>query len=532
MQNRNRVNRQASRGALGAANKPYSRSPESHSRDRGRDSRRRSRERRSRSPDRRERNDRSSGRFERPLRYSESRQRLRLSPRRSIEGDMNDVMLPSHAFGNQPYSPTSEILVQEAQEAYSGGVSLTNNLGMVQEQQFLMSNNVEIVQSSIVRFEEPKHFQAPQLNFQPQVNVSNTFDEQTVPDFDPQNAEISARNWISLVSETAKKHNWTEDEKKYFMSSKLKGAAKQWYITTNKVQEPWHRITQQFYQAFPSDMEYASLLRAMMNREKQSDESYATYFDSKTGLLNNCGITGGKAVSCIIGGIKNTQLRKDAYKQNFSDINTLYQYVRQYEQMEITMPDQTLTKKGKLCRSCNNYGHLAKFCNALPVNDTELPVIMYGALSEVLTLKKYFVKVNINGVDFLGYIDVKSMATTVKEATLQVANVNYRKSYQTISGFNRSIISSIGETEVTMKVDKAEASVAVYVIPDHIQAISVVVGQNFLSRSDVLFVEDEEIIHLYKQSEPNVLPFSNMQNSYINNSLIGKCYFYLLFFFF
>lgn len=546
------------------------------SRGRNRDKHVRNRERRRGSPNRRDRNAKDSrkawtssrreDRFEElseckefgrsSLHRSRSKESLRMSPPSSLGQDINDVVISDGIFNEHRFSLASE-------ESFSNGNSFINRSENFVEQRFSPPQTIELRQPAPSRIfiesppdnhslnsnlmqQESCSYINEQLRFEQKLpEENNSFgtasvsifnkNEVDIPNFDPQTSTYTSRQWINMIDKAGNNFNWTKDEKKYFMSTKLVGAAKQWYVSTNKTAEDWHKVRSDFFVAFPSDMEFERLLRKMLAREKSMDESYANYFDHKISLLDSCGITGPKAVSCVIGGFKDGKLKQQAFAQYFSNIDALYQFVRKYENTRETQPQQNNNNKAfnKKNRRMQAIGNAARnWFKKNKINETERSIIMFGALSKIITLDKYYVTVKVNGVAFPGYIDFKSQVTTVQEQTLTVARTEFRKCFETVSGFNSCIISSIGQGEANIEVDEASAVICVYVIPNHIQAIPVVIGQSFLQHPSVVILQDDETIHLYQQPNQGMPSFMNRQPgcSVDENQTIGKCYFYLLFF--
>lgn len=341
---------------------------------------------------------------------------------------------------------------------------------------------------------------------------------ETIPEFDPDHSQLTAREWIRLVDFIGHKKRWTKEEKKYHMSQKLVGVGRQWYLATNKVECTWSALKQQFISAFPSDMDYYTLLQNMFDRKKKKEESYASYFTQKVGLLENCGITGAKAVSCIIGGLPPSKVREAAFRQYFRTIDALYEFLHEDEKQEIANSKiAEIEKKEKAQKSVNNVKKQYR-------KTTPLGKVMFGALGKVQTIDKYFVDVQVNGTRFRGYIDFKSAVCTIREETAKFAGLDYQRCYESVVGFNGYSVSTVGQVKAAIAIDQGLAIVDVYICPDHIQAIPVVVGQNFLRRPDILVMQDNQSINIYQQGEnvnfslraSGAYPFS-MQGNYLSN---------------
>lgn len=369
--------------------------------------------------------------------------------------------------------------------------------------------------------------ETPQLDNEEILNGSLA-NMETIPEFDPENSQLTAREWIRVVDLVAQKKKWTKEEKKYHMSQKLIGVGRQWYLATNKADCIWTALKQQFISAFPSDMDYYTLLHNMFERKKKKDESYASYFTQKVGLLENCGITGGKAISCIIGGLPSSKIRESAFRQHFKTVDSLYEYLREDEKQESNTSFEAEKKLQKVqvvkertvkCFSCGGRDHLKKHCRKAIASDK----IMFGALGKVQTVDRYYVDVQVNGTLFRGYIDFKSAVCTIREETAKFAGLDYQRCYESVMGFNGYSVSTVGQVKAAIAIDQGLAIVDVYICPDHIQAIPVIVGQNFLRRPDILVMQDDKSINIYQQGEnanfpgrgPASYPFA-MQGKYVD----------------
>lgn len=368
--------------------------------------------------------------------------------------------------------------------------------------------------------------ETPQLDGEEVLN-SSLVNVETIPEFDPDTASITAREWIRIIDHLAQKKKWTKEERKYHMSQKLVGVGRQWYLAMNNVDCSWQILKQQFISAFPSDMDYCKLLHNMMERKKKKEESYATYFTSKVGLLENCGITGGKAVSCIIGGLPFSRIREVAFRQQFKTVDALYEFLREDEKQEnsanLEPEKKAQTAKDKSRAYAGTKSQVKKNWKKEPAPTK----IMFGALGKIQTIDRYFVDVQVNGTLFRGYIDFKSAVCTIREETAKFSGLDYQRCYESVMGFNGCSISTVGHVQAAIAIDQGLAIVDVYVCPDHIQAIPVVVGQSFLRRADILVMQDDKSINIYQQGEGANFPRGHpaypfaMQGKYVRIQFTG-----------
>ncbi|KAJ8954691.1 hypothetical protein NQ318_011384 [Aromia moschata] len=121
---------------------------------------------------------------------------------------------------------------------------------------------------------------------------------------------------------------WSEDITIFNALYKLKGLALVWYKGLKSVNHLWEEWKQMLIRGFPSQKDFCDSLETMLRRRKRHDETFAQYFYEKQALLNACKIQGADAVSCIIGGINDTQVRVDTKAANCKDSEALFDYPR------------------------------------------------------------------------------------------------------------------------------------------------------------------------------------------------------------
>lgn len=306
---------------------------------------------------------------------------------------------------------------------------------------------------------------------------------ETIPEFDPGNAELTARDWVRIIDMIAQKKKWSCEERKYHMSQKLIGIGRQWYTATNSSECTWGDLKEKFIVAFPSDMDYYTLLIKMIDRKKTDDESYATYFTEKIRLIEKCGITGAKAVSCIIGGLCSSRLKEVAFRQSFKTPEALYEFICGDDGQD---PE----------KEAINYEYFK--CRIKPRKMALTTKIMFRALGKVQTANGFFRDVQVNGTNFRGFIDFNSAVCTIREDTACIVSLDYQKRYRLVVGFNGYNVPTVGLVRTRIAVELGTAIVNVYVCPDNIQAVPVIVGQNFLSSPDILVKEYNRNISIYQ----------------------------------
>ncbi|KAF2903588.1 hypothetical protein ILUMI_02608 [Ignelater luminosus] len=357
----------------------------------------------------------------------------------------------------------------------------------------------------------------PQEHFMEQRSQKDFQDADTplIPEFNPELSRLSSYEWIRLVEDTAKQYEWQKDEKQYIMASRLAGYARQWYLTAGVRYKTWNDLKFAFLQAFPTEMSYFNLLQKMIARVKEDTESMTSYFHHKVALLNACEIQGRKAVSCIIGGLQNKSVQMKAKAQNFEDPDELYLFLRSNDAESLPVEVKNEKDKppiiNKKCFICKEVGHIKSQCPNRPKGERDpredkkepsmFNKVMHGSLSRAPTFHKYFTEININGITLKAYVDQTSECTTIRQATANHLKLPVKKDYKVIRGFAGNSFSSIGIVEVPLCIDRAIANVQLCVIPDHLQAIPVIVGQNFTEQSHIVIMKDGEKVRFYQRMD-------------------------------
>ncbi|KAJ8965562.1 hypothetical protein NQ314_004062, partial [Rhamnusium bicolor] len=106
---------------------------------------------------------------------------------------------------------------------------------------------------------------------------------------------------------------------------------------------------------------------------------------------------------------------------------------------------------------------------------------------------------------------------------------HYRLHNKVIGGYGGSIVNVIGETDVFLKVDRAEGSVKALIVPNSAQEIPVMIGQTFLNRPEVLTIVFGETVRLLSAEDdlnavlnlPSKIPLWVKENTVIRPKTIA-----------
>lgn len=152
--------------------------------------------------------------------------------------------------------------------------------------------------------------------------------ENAVPDFDPLRKEQSIEMWLNKVNECRVIYGWSDKQLMHFALPKLRGYAKRWYEGLPSVLFSWQEWEEKLLNAFPSEENYGLMLTDMLAKRARIGDSLEEYYYEKLALVNRCGITGMRAVECILHGIDERSVRMGAEAVQYDDPRELLVYLR------------------------------------------------------------------------------------------------------------------------------------------------------------------------------------------------------------
>ncbi|KAG7310665.1 hypothetical protein JYU34_003468 [Plutella xylostella] len=377
------------------------------------------------------------------------------------------------------------------------------------------------------------------------VNRNDTFDRlssvhNTVPEFDPSKKEQTMSMWLHKVNECSSIYGWSEKQIVHYALPKLRGVAQRWYEGLSSVLFTWEEWQSKLLQAFPSDENYGQMLSDMLAKRARYTDSLEDYFYDKVALINRCGISGKRAVECILHGIDDRSVRLGAEAVQFDDPNKLLPYLRnakaarpngdrklvkgpipknsdlQTRPVSRAVRCLNCKKDGhtvsecrlpiKKCGKCSRVGHETEQCYAKTVAAPDKTVMKISDCIETIEelpkrikdVSKKFNKVAlINGVTFDAFIDFGSECTMMKLSEFRKIYSEYdTTNLPLLKGFGNSVVQAIGKRQVQVLIDSVAADVELIVVPDNAMHVPLLVGQTYTEQPHIVITKTSDYLEI------------------------------------
>nr|CAI5851486.1 unnamed protein product [Callosobruchus analis] len=363
-----------------------------------------------------------------------------------------------------------------------------------------------------------------------------TVNPNCIPEFNPSNENESCARWLDKIDQLAHINQWDEKVVIYHMQSRLAGLAKTWYNNLDDYRHSWDQWKQLLIQAFPDHQDFPTNLKNMIFRVKNPGETWTEYYFAKQQLLRQCQITGKNAIAMIIDGISDVTVQSGAKVGRYASPEDLYrEYLSTLENTRHRRPnpytkpdflrktdkyrpehiknshhksDSNRKIRGK-CYNCGEVGHMQSHCpkeqldalckklghsvekcfrnkNNRPKSN-EHKTLMCDTQGKT-NMNGYYVDCSINGDLLKGFIDSGCEIVTIRESDAKLAGLSWVDSEVCLNGYGGGTSKVLGISKVNLKVDLFDSNVPVYVVPDHLQTMAILIGRSVLSNPEAITV--------------------------------------------
>ncbi|KAI5633527.1 immunoglobulin i-set domain-containing protein [Phthorimaea operculella] len=336
--------------------------------------------------------------------------------------------------------------------------------------------------------------------------------------------------WLKKVNECATVYGWDERTTVHFAMQKLSGLAKTWYESLSSILFTWSEWQVKLLNAFPCEQNYGQMLEDMLKRRSRPNELIENYFYEKVALLNQCEITGRRAVDCIIHGITDRTMRSSALALRCEDPDQLLKFLlsnnkeifttqqiqkdRQvklgedrtnfktnprvnsnlycYNCKEKGHPFSRCTKPLIKCSSCDKVGHKSERCREKqePGSSKSNTVAKTMRISASNRDDKFFKDVSVEGLTLDAFLDLGSEVTLIKKSVFDKLGVDHDHVPTFMKGFGDGLVESLGSAKLNLAVDGVGAVVSCRVVEDHLLDKSMLVGQSYSEQPHIVVYKD------------------------------------------
>ncbi|KAJ3653992.1 hypothetical protein Zmor_013208 [Zophobas morio] len=367
---------------------------------------------------------------------------------------------------------------------------------------------------------------------------------ESISEFTPGNPNLSSAKWIAKIEQLAKINNWDEPTMIFLMQSRLSGLARRWYDNLSTYRLSWKEWKKLLVKSFPEHRDFATTLRALVNRMKLPTESWERYYFDKVELTNACDINGHRAVSCIIDGIEDPSVQAGARAGRYTSPDRLYAEYISVLKPEKSVSSTTVAKtafttahrrplserersneppskkakpparrppkcyncrdeghfadkcpKPKVeCASCKRLGHLTKDCRRQSIKNQ---VVLEKDLAPVNS--SYFFDCWVNETPSQAYVDSGCGAVLIREDTANMLNMERSPCTKYVIGYGGVATKTLGKLTIRLKIDGAEAEVESLIVPNTAQEIPVLVGQTFLNQDEIMMIVSGQTVRVTRR---------------------------------
>ncbi|KAJ8911033.1 hypothetical protein NQ315_017399 [Exocentrus adspersus] len=174
-------------------------------------------------------------------------------------------------------------------------------------------------------------------------------------------------------------------------------------------------------------------------------------------------------------------------------------------------------KQRKECQKCHLLGHDASKCmvgkppsfrkhNDLQAKGKCVPVFRLVTCPETTSTNVYyFIDCVINGSPLRGYVDSGCGAVTIKASDAEKLCLQRELTMARLVGYGGGSVFVNAKTSINLTVDLVTVNVVALIVPDHVQSVSVIIGQPFINHDQVIVFIHGHQIRLFSADTDNIV---------------------------
>lgn len=216
---------------------------------------------------------------------------------------------------------------------------------------------------------------------------SHFINEKILAEFDPEEKQISAREWVHKVELCAEMYDWDDKTRLYLAVLKLKGNAKLWYDGLQNSLLTWKVFSLALIKQFPGEESFGKLIEDAVLFKSACDQDLQTYCFQKLAKINKLKLefSEEKMADIIAHGIHDESIktivlaarcRTVAELNNrlsiFSKTNKIKETKDEHNIKSVKRTFQTeqgekgrRSRKSDECFKCGQKGHIKRFCPSI-----------------------------------------------------------------------------------------------------------------------------------------------------------------------
>lgn len=334
---------------------------------------------------------------------------------------------------------------------------------------------------------------------------------QPISPYDPLNELDSMERYIEKIEQLADVNKWDEKTIIYMATTNLRGLAHTWYHSRSRANYSWEELKELLMESFHDDVNYPNVMRKILNRTTKPDEDLLVYYHEKLALIDVLNFTDKVAVSLLIDGLTNSEIKASARAGRHKTPASLLQYLKTFRSEagpSREPPKKAPPKRGRVfrpyprrsvkCFHCNEMGHIAPNCPKK--RGKSYKNVMTTKSNQVSSKDKYFMSVLLNGESVRAFIDFGSSVMTMNETTAKKLNVDMYEHNEYLKGFGGGVVQSTKKTvPIRIEVDECQTELNFLIVPDEVQNVPIIVGQPFTEANGIIVIKTEDKLRFLKE---------------------------------